>query len=37
MILEENIQAEARKGKRKKIEKNVEKYKCVGNLYKKMT
>ena len=37
MILEENIQAEATKGKRKKIEKNVEKYRCVGNLYKKMT
>lgn len=36
MILEETIQTEARKGKRKKIEKNVKKYRCVGNMYKKM-
>lgn len=37
MILEENIQTEARKGKRKKIEKNVEEYRCVGNIYTKWT
>lgn len=36
MILEENIQTEARKGKRKKTEQNVKKYRCVGNMDKKM-